>query len=147
MRLLARARSHFCPTECSLTYAIAALMALRLPAYDNFFKMSIYHWEQRAIFEGNKSARHDPTRKNASFHSASRVWFRSGIYEKPAALCSVTRLACPAGQLIRQRYLLPVHAGPFPSETTRVLLCFLKYPNRICSLERQNSYFSSASIC
>lgn len=44
-------------------------------------------------------------------------------------------------------YLLPVDVGSFPQETTRVLLCFLKCSNRICSLERQNSYFSSNSIC
>lgn len=43
--------------------------------------------------------------------------------------------------------LLPANVGPFPQETTRALLCFLKYSNRICSLDRKNARFSSASIC
>lgn len=108
--------------------------------------MPIYHLEQRTIFEGNKSARHNSVRKNASFHRASSLGFE-WHWMKVNHPVQYHALGMPGSPANSAAYLLPVDVGPFPQETTRVLLCFLKYSNRICSLERQNSYFRSGSIC
>lgn len=143
--------SLFCPTsynvKYNLTYAMPALMTLRLYGLMIIFLNAKLSFGTKGHFwrQWKYKTQFYPKERLLSLCQQSLVleWHLIKVHS-PVQYHAFGMPGRPANSTM---YLLPVDVGSFPQETTRVLLCFLKCSNRICSLERQNSYFSSNSIC